>query len=88
LWKNRLSSFAFFGGFFKWGPNRRNQSSDFRSDFPNGGQIVEIKTRFFFAQEPEKKASLIQKLGLNSKNHKYHFGKKWLMEINVGLKIG
>jgi len=24
----------------------------------------------------------------NSENHKYHFGKKWLMEINVGLKIG
>jgi hypothetical protein len=57
LWKNRLSSFAFFG--FQMGTKSPNQSSDFRSDFPNGGQIVEIKARFFLAQEPEKKASLI-----------------------------
>jgi hypothetical protein len=41
---------------FQMGTKSPNQSSDFRSDFPNGGQIVEIKARFFFAQEPEKKA--------------------------------
>jgi hypothetical protein len=57
--------------------------------FSKWGPNRRNQSSLFFAQEPEKKASLIQKLGLNSKNHKYHFGKKWLMEINsfVGLKI-
>jgi hypothetical protein len=40
---------------FQMGTKSPNQSSDFRSDFPNGGQIVEIKARFFLPKNPKKK---------------------------------
>jgi hypothetical protein len=39
-------------------------------------------------KNPPKNANDEKQFFHNSENHKYHFGKKWHLEINVGLKIG
>jgi hypothetical protein len=55
LWKNRLSSFAFFGGFFKWGPNIRIKALIFSKIFQMGAKSSKSKLAFFLPKNPKKK---------------------------------